>query len=217
MSFAQVSRAAVLFDLDGTVADTVDLIVRSFEHALQTVVGESIPSPHLRRWIGRPLGEVFRPWPEQVGELKRVYREWNLIYHDELIRPYPGMAQLLAELRTSGTTTGVVTSKRRATAQMSLDSLGLAGVLAVQVAMEDTTEHKPHPAPLLLGCRRLGIRPIDTVYVGDAVVDVQAAKAAGLGSIAVTWGAASAEDLRGAGPDAVVQSVQELRALLREG
>lgn len=82
------------------------------------------------------------------------------------------------------------------------------------VAMEDTERHKPQPDPLLLGIRRLGIRPHDTVYVGDAVVDVQAAKAAGLGSIAVTWGAGTAEDLLGAGQDVLVHSVPELRALL---
>lgn len=183
-----MNPAGVLFDLDGTVADTLELILRSFDHALQTVVDESVPHQHLRQWIGSPLGEAFRQWPEHGAELERAYRQWNLAHHDELIRPYPGMAELLADLGTSGVATGVVTSKRRLTAQSALDRLGLADILTVVVAMEDTDRHKPQPEPVLLGIRRLGVRPRDTVYVGDAVVDVQAAKAAGLGSIAVTWG-----------------------------
>jgi pyrophosphatase PpaX len=80
--------------------------------------------------------------------------------------------------------------------------------------MEDTDVHKPNPEPLLLALARLGAGATECVYIGDAVVDVQAARAAGMAAIAVTWGAGERADLVAAGPLAVVDTMEELRAQL---
>jgi pyrophosphatase PpaX len=117
-------------------------------------------------------------------------------------------------LTHSGATIGVVTSKRHVSATNTLRAAGLDGHLPLLVAMEDTDAHKPDPEPLLLALQRLGVRAADCVYIGDAVVDVLAARAAGMASIAVTWGAGEHADLMAAGPLAVVDTMEELRALL---
>ena len=122
------------------------------------------------------------------------------------------MEELLAALAEAGLRVGVVTSKRQESAQLTRDLLELP--VPLTVVLEDTDRHKPEPEPLLLALERLGVPAADAVYVGDAVVDVLAALAAGMDVIAVTWGAGEPAALRAAGPTAVVDSVAELASLL---
>ncbi|HSP59852.1 MAG TPA: HAD-IA family hydrolase [Ornithinimicrobium sp.] len=204
----------VLFDFDGTLADTIPLILASYRHTLDAV-GDPADEDETRGWIGRVLLDVLEErHPGRGEELVRRYREHNLAHHDDLIRPVPGAAELLADLALADVPTGVVSSKREETVRQGMHVTGLP-VLTHVVGMESTRVHKPHPAPLLEGARRLGARPAECVYVGDAWVDVHAARAAGMASIAVTWGAGEASTLAEA--DHVVDDVAALRALLLPG
>ena len=108
----------------------------------------------------------------------------------------------------------MVTSKRHHSALVSLECVGLTGQIPLLATEEDTATHKPSPEPLLHALNRIDADADDAVYVGDAVVDMQAARAAGVRSIGVTWGAASADELRAVEPTAVVHDVGELTALL---
>ncbi len=204
---------AVLFDFDGTLADTVPLIVASYRHTLadlEAPLGEQ----EIRSWIGRTLIDVLEErHPGHGAELVTRYREHNLAHHDTLIRPVPGAGDLLEELTEHGIPVAVVSSKGRETVRRGMRVTGLPHVEHV-LGMEDTPVHKPDPAPLLEGARRLGAAPSGCVYVGDAVVDVLAARAAGMTAVAVTWGAGTLEVLRRA--DHVVDRVAALRAVLLE-
>lgn len=203
----------VIFDLDGTVADTIDLIMSSYEHALKSVLGIEVAPSVIRSWIGRTLQATFAAdWPEHAAELVAAYRSWNEVNAPAMITAYPGVPELVGELAAAGIAAGVATSKRRSAA---VDTLRFAGIdLAVIVAAEDTTSHKPDPEPLVLARERLGMTTEPTVYVGDALVDVRAARAAGMDAIAVTWGAGEPDALIGAAPTALASTVAELRALL---
>jgi len=202
-----------VFDLDGTVADTVALIIASYDHALNKVVGHRPDPQQVRTWIGKTLAVTFAEgWPDRADELAAVYRQWNRANAHRLITPYPEMDELVADLAAAGIRAGVATSKGREAAEETLQIVGVD--LPVTVAMEDTDVHKPNPQPLLLAAERLGAAGSSTVYVGDAVVDVLAARAAGMDSIAVTWGAGDADALAQAKPTAMASSVAELRALL---
>ncbi len=207
----------VLFDLDGTLADTIPLIVASYQHAFRAVLGEEVAEARARTWVGRSLLEVLLEIsPEHGHELDRVYREWNLAHTSALIRRYPGADELLTTLAAAGVPAAVATSKRRDTARTALDAVGLGGRLEVVAALEDTARHKPAPDPLLHAAAALQVDPARCVYVGDAVVDVQAAHAAGMTAVAVTWGAGERDDLRAARPAAVVETFAELTAVLLE-
>jgi pyrophosphatase PpaX len=204
----------VLFDFDGTLADTIPLIVASYHHAIGTL-GEVVDEAEVLSWIGRPLQPVLEErYPGRGQHLTDVYRRWNLAHHDDLIRRVQGVPDLLADLHDHGARTGVVSSKKAETVRLGLRAVGLEGVIDVVAGQEETEHHKPHPAPLLYAAERLSVSASACVYVGDATVDVQAARAAGMGAVAVTWGAGDEAALAATRPDAVVADVAGLRTAL---
>jgi len=128
----------------------------------------------------------------------------------------PGMQELLLALRAEGVRIGLATAKRRATIEIAFRYLPqLEGLFDTIVSSDDTERHKPDPAPLLLALERLGAEAGDGAYVGDSPFDVEAARAAGLRSIAVTWGGIHDRERLGAvGPDAIASTTLELLAAL---
>ena len=208
----------VLFDLDGTVVDTVELIVTSFRHATRTVLGQVLPDDFILAGVGRPLrAQMERLSAEHAQELYDVYREYNHRRHDELIRGYEGIDEVLGELRGAGRRLGIVTSKSRDTTQMAFRALGLAGHFDVVVTATDSEEHKPSPVPLLLCLERLGASAARAIYVGDSPFDIRAGAAAGMATAAVAWGVFGREALLEAAPDFWLDEPHELVALCLRG
>lgn len=207
--------SAVLFDFDGTLANTIPLIVGSFRWTIAEFDLPPADDATIRSWIGRTLPDVFTELagPEAVDEIQDAYRAWQLDNH-HLLETYPGVDALLAGLADSGVPIGVATSRRRASAATLLSAVGLDGHLPLLVGLEDTATHKPDAAPLLLAAERLGVDPAGAVYVGDAVVDLRAANAAGMTGVGVTWGAGLPDALRAEPSLAVVDTVGELGVAL---
>jgi pyrophosphatase PpaX len=212
-----VRYGTVLFDLDGTVVDSGAMILASFQHATRTVLSREIPEHELLAAVGGPgLREQMEAIdPARVEELIEVYSAHNARLHDAL-QPCAGILDALEQLSAEGRGMAIVTAKRRATLALAFEVLPeLSRYFDVTVGAEDTTRHKPNPDPLLLAIERLGATAHDAVYVGDSPFDVQAAKAAGVGSIAVTWGRIhSRERLEREQPDAIVDTVEELLGAL---
>lgn len=208
-----IDHPTVLFDFDGTVADTIPLIIESYRHTLVESDLPSVDEQEMRSWIGRPLRDVFAErYPGRGPELTATYRRWNLAHHDELICAVDGMPQLLTALTAAGRRIGVVSSKNAPTIERGLRAVGLDGLIDIVAAIDDTAAHKPSPAPLLFAADRLGVAPDSCAYIGDATVDMIAAGGAGMTGVGVTWGAASRVDLVDAGADLVVDAIPELEA-----
>jgi pyrophosphatase PpaX len=198
---------AALFDFDGTLVDTTDLIYQSMRHATGEILGREISRDVLMANVGQPLPRQMELLSAEHAEaLLDSYRLHNEENHDALIKEFPGVEESLARLKAEGVRVGVVTSKRRFSVDMALKNFpGLGDVVDQWVTMEDTTEHKPRPEPLLKGLELLGNVPREQAsYVGDSPFDVTAAKAAGVESVAVSWGAFSEDALRAAEPDHLV-------------
>ena len=203
----------VIFDLDGTLADTIDLIIACYDHALNSVLGLRADPAVARTWIGRTLTSTFaEDWPGRADELAEAYRAFNRIHTPTMVTAYPGVPDLLTALEAGGVAAGIATSKGREVADRTVHYAGIA--LPVTVSASETDRHKPNPEPLWLARELLGMAGRPAVYVGDALVDIQAAQAAGMDVIAVTWGAGDPEVLAAAGPTAVANTVAELRSLL---
>ena len=208
----------VVFDLDGTVVDTVALIVESFRYATTTVMGEVLADEVILAGVGRPLyAQMERLSAEHAEELYDVYREYNHRRHDELIRGYDGIEEVLDALKAAGRGTGIVTSKSRDTTAMAFRAVDLEDRFDVVVTASDTTEHKPSPAPLRLCLQRLNATAAGAIYVGDSPFDIEAGAAAGMATAAVAWGVFGRDALLAAGPDFWLQEPRNLLALCLRG
>jgi pyrophosphatase PpaX len=204
----------VLFDLDGTVIDTGAIILASMRHAVETVLGGEYTDAQLLAAVGGPglEAQMHAFDPTRVEELVRVYRAHNEPLHDT-VAVCAGMDVVLDELRNRGHRLGVVTAKRRATVDLAFDRIPIEHLFETVVGGDETTEHKPHPAPLLLALERMGAAPEEAAYVGDSPFDMQAAKAGGLRAIGVSWGRIhEPEKLTHA--DVVIHDAQELLDLV---
>ena len=203
----------MLFDNDGTLVDTHDLILASMRYSTRTVLGRVIPDDELLRKVGQPLAVQmadFTPDVSEQAEVLRVYREHNHAHHDAAVRAFPGAADALAELRERGVKLGVVTSKMHALAWRGLEITGLAPFLDCCIGADDCDRYKPDGEPVALGARTLGLSPGECYYVGDSPYDIQAGNAAGCKTVAVTWGMFHRELLAAEQPDFTCDTFTEL-------
>jgi pyrophosphatase PpaX len=206
---------AVLFDLDGTLIDSVELILTSFHHATREVLGEQLPDEVVMAGVGIPLIKQMRDFsPEHADELLRVYRAHNAEVHDAMVREYPGTEAVLTELRRRGYPMGVVTSKGTPMTLRGLRLFDLERFFEVIVTADDVDLHKPDPYPVRHAAELLGVDVERCAYVGDSPHDMLSAMSAGAVSIAALWGAFSAEQVLAPGPDFALSSIEELPALL---
>ena len=201
----------VLFDLDGTA-----IILASMRHAAKEVLGLDAPDEVLTAAVGGPglEAQMRELSPDRVEELVTVYRAHNEPLHDELVC-CAGMEDLLAELKEEGRLLGIVTAKRRKTVELAFAHLPIERLFDVVVGGDEADRPKPDPAPLLLAAERLGATRDACAYVGDSPFDNRAARAAGMYAVAVTWGGIHPrERLDAEDPDAIVETAEELRAVL---
>ncbi len=206
----------VLFDLDGTVVDSGAIILASMRHATREVLGREYTDAELMKTVGGPglEAQMVAIDPDRAAELVDVYRAHNIPLHDEL-EACAGMEPVLGRLRDEGRRLGVVTAKRRDTAELAFQKVTLGHLFEVVVGGDETEKHKPDPEPLLLGAERLGAIPAETAYVGDSPFDMLAAKAAGMYAVAVTWGRIhDRSKLEAVEPDAIVDTAEELLDVL---
>ena len=208
---------AVLFDLDGTLIDTIELLLSSARHTFE---GWHRRVPTQDEWIagiGTPLVAQLRAYAEneeEVAALLARYHAYQHEHHDRLTRHYAGAPDLLTELVRRGHRLGVVTSKASAIARRSLAHVGLEHYFTAIIGFDETTRHKPDPAPVFLALERLGVSADRAVFVGDSPHDVHAGNAAGVMTVAALWGPFDRETLAAARPNHFIESLAELPPVL---
>ena len=184
-------RRALLFDLDGTLIDSVRLILESMRAAFESV---GVAAPSDGQWIagiGTPLVAQLRQFAESeeiVARLVEGYRAYQREHHDRLTLAFPGVLPTLAELKRAGHPTALVTSKAEEIAHRSLAHTGLAPLIDTVVGIESCTRHKPDPEPVHVALARLGSEAGSALFVGDSPHDVASGNAAGVISVAALWG-----------------------------
>ncbi len=187
---------AILFDLDGTLIDSIELIVRSFQHTTATHCGTPLAREAIIPTIGRALaGELERIVPGNGAALLATYRTFMFANHDAFVTVYPGVFAMLATIRARGILTGIVTSKARLSTAPTFERFLLDRAMSVVVVEDDTARHKPHPDPLLHATAALDLPPAACWYIGDSTHDMVAARAAGMTGIGAAWGPYARADL----------------------
>lgn len=209
---------AVLFDLDGTLADTVELILRCYRHTMRTHLGRELPDERWLATIGTRLVEqlqAFARSEEEAVRMLETYESHQRSVHDELMEAFPGAARVVEALSEEGVPLAVVTSKRREMALRTVEACGLTPHFPVLVAGDDVEHGKPHPEPVRRALAELGVRAGRSVlFVGDSPYDVRAGASAGVRTAAVLWGPYGLEELEEAAPDFLLADAGDLAALV---
>lgn len=205
-------KKCVLYDLDGTIVDTNELIIETLDHVLRGICSLDVKRDEIIPHMGRPLDEQFRFFTgkSDVTELVAAYREYNLSRHDEMVSLFPNVLKVVKGLDAEGIVQGVVTTKMRATSERALGMFGLLPYMKTIVTIEDVTHPKPHPEPVLNAMAELGVIPEQTIMVGDSPFDVEAAKSAGATAVAVGWSLKSPDVLRSFGAEHIIDDMADL-------
>jgi pyrophosphatase PpaX len=205
----------VLFDLDGTLADTVELILRSYRHTMSTHLGEALPDARWIEGLGTPLVAQLRAFARDDGEAAAMLETYTVFQrgvHDEAVRPFPGACDVVRELVARGSRVAVVTSKRGVVARRTMEVCGLWGDVELVVTADDVVRAKPHPEPVLYALDALGLGdvPEQVLFVGDSPFDLQAGHAAGTRTAAVSWGPFARALLEAEDPDFFLEELSDV-------
>lgn len=189
-------RSPVLFDLDGTLIDSIELILLSAQFAFNKC---GLDCPSDAEWltgVGRPLPAMFGHFaPGRESQLIDAYREYQLANHDLLVRAYDGVPEMLGELSSRGHRMAIVTSKTYVLAMRGLVHTGIDQFFETVVGMDACKRHKPDPEPVRIALERLSCGTNGAWFAGDSVHDMESGNAAGVTTIGTLWGPFKESDL----------------------
>lgn len=208
---------AVLFDLDGTLIDSVGLLLACVHHAFADFSGRRPTSEEWIAGIGTPLAQQIAAYasdPVTVAALTSRYRAFQREQHDAQTTVFPGTLETLATLADRGHPMGIVTSKSDEMMRRGIEHTGIARFMSVTVGADACTRHKPDPFPVRLALDRLGYRPDEAVFVGDSPHDVNAGNAAGVVTIAALWGPFTRQQLAVSAPTHFLDQIGALPPLV---
>ena len=207
----------ILFDLDGTLLDTNELIIQSFQHTYQTHLNKQVDKHEIIKSFGEILKVTLdRECGEASKEAIITYRGFQVGNFERLIAIHNGVLESVKELHRQGYKLGVVTSRLNESTIRGLKHFGLIDYFESIIGADDTDKHKPDPTPALMALKQLGGKPSETLIVGDSPFDILCGKNAGITSVAVGWSALPMDVILKAEPDYVVESMEELMALVEK-
>lgn len=204
---------AVLFDFDGTIMDTNEVIINSWQHTFRNLTGKEADVNMLLGTFGEPLEiSIDKMLPEfSRDDAMRIYREYQYCNFKGLISLFPGVVEVLRELKEKDIKTAIVTSRLRRTTMEGIEKFDLHDFFDTVVTMEDTKKHKPDAEPAFEALRRLDIEAEKAIMVGDSKFDIMCARNAGVKSVLVDWSvAAQAESGIENKADFKIRSLKEL-------
>lgn len=201
----------LLFDLDGTLIDTNDLIIHSFLYTLGLYYPNQYKEEDVLKFMGPPLIDSFYSLnPEKAEEMVDVYRKYNKEKHDEFVKEFDTVFETIEYFHTKGYKLGVVTSKTRNTVNMGLKISRLDQFFDVVVTFDDVKQAKPDPECIFKALTLLDSKPEHTIMVGDNHHDIEAGKNAGTLTAGVAWSIKGPEYLQAYNPDFMLEKLSDL-------
>ena len=180
---------AILFDFDGTIADTNEIILKSWRYIYMHYLGRECRDEEVVDSFGEVLIDtLIERFPnEDPEEMLDLFRNYQKSFFEEEIEIFPGMTELIVELEKRGYKLAIVTSRTKSQALVGLKKFDLLSKFDVFVSCEDTTAHKPDPAPTLIALKKLGVKANEAIFVGDSKNDIKCAHNAGVAAVLVDW------------------------------
>jgi pyrophosphatase PpaX len=207
----------ILFDLDGTLIDTNELIISTYLHTLEKYYPGKYERADVLPFLGPTLHEVFGAMdPEKVEEMVLDYRTYNLANHDSLVKEFVGVMETIETLKKKGYKLAIVTTKREDVAFKGLRLMKLDPFFDVMIAYDHVKKVKPDPEPIFLALEKLDSKPEETLMVGDNFHDVLAGKNAGTKTAGVAWTIKGRDYLAKYEPDYMLENMTDLLRILGE-
>ena len=209
---------AILFDFDGTLVDTNQLIIRSFNETFKKLFpNRCFTESEIMDCIGPTLEETGQKYyAEDPKSLVDIYRGFCWQYHDEMIVIYPGIEEMLKSLKEMGLKLVIVTSKKTDMATRGLEVTKLLSYFDWMVSADDVKNPKPHQEPIERVLDYYHLKPEECLMVGDNSHDILCAKAAGVTSVAVGWALRGADYLKSFSPDYIIDEASDLIKIIKE-
>lgn len=203
---------AVLFDLDGTLLDTNELIYKSFYYTFKEGLNLELSKDKITSMFGQPLQDSFKDYAkeEEIDNLIKMYREYNENLHDNMCDAFLGVNELLNELKRRDIKIGIVTSKRDILARRGMQIANIIDYMDVIVTPECTDKHKPNGEPAIYACNKLNINPKEAIMVGDSHFDLMCGKDAGCKTCGVKYTALDIKRLEEVNPDYFIDEPMDL-------
>lgn len=207
----------ILFDYDGTLMDTNEVVLQSWQHTFRTLKGKEEDPGVIRKTFGEPLvmtlAKLFPETP--VEKSLDIYRSFQREVFADFVEVFPGMLELLQTLKDKGYRLGLVTSRTKDTTWSGLEHYGMDKYFDAVITAGDTDKHKPDPEPILITLDRMGAVPSQAIMVGDTMFDLLCAKNAGVKSVMVDWSVTMTEDEKSQA-DYTIGTATELMDILEE-
>lgn len=207
---------ALLFDFDGTLLNTNDLIIQTFMY----IFGEKFPGQYSTedclRFIGPSLKQTFDELtPGETDVMIGKYKEWNAINHDRLVTSYDAVVETLEELHKLGVKMAIVSTKSRESLARGLKVLCAEQFFDVIVGLDDVEHVKPHPEPVLLALQKLGIEKEEAIMIGDNSHDIEGGQNAGVRTAGVAWSAKGVDYLMSYEPTYMLHHMRDLLEIVK--
>ncbi|CAG9608424.1 pyrophosphatase PpaX [Pseudoneobacillus rhizosphaerae] len=205
----------VLFDLDGTLIDTNELIISSFLHTLEHYYPNQYNREDVLPFLGPTLRETFEPMDAtKVDEMIATYRKYNLAHHDTFVTEFPTVLDTIKILKEKGYKVGIVTTKISDVVMKGLKLTKLDSYFDVIVALDHVEKAKPDPEPIFKALEQLGSNPDEAIMVGDNYHDILAGKNAGTKTAGVAWTIKGRDYLDQFEPDYILEEMADLLKIL---
>ena len=210
----------VLFDFDGTIMNTNQVIINSWQHTFRFFEGKERPLEHILKTFGEPLDLTMKGFfPDiPIDESIEVYRSYHRDNFGKAITVFPGMRELLERLIFYDFKLALITSRLRETTWQGLEKYDLAQFFQTVVTCEDTEIHKPNPEPLFCALSRMSKKPSEAIMVGDTMNDIRCARNSGVISVLAGWSIAVGDNEKTGleAPAYVINKAEDLLKLLGE-
>lgn len=211
------SITTLLFDFDGTLLNTNELIIHTFSTVLDKHFPDSYGREDILEFIGPSLNQTFELIaPAQAEELVKEYRQLNRLLHDEMVTEYEGVGETLQLLKKMGMKMAIVSTKRKETILHGLRLMGVSELFDAVISLDDVEHPKPNPEPILKALNELAASPSKSLMIGDNSHDIEGGKNAGVRTAGVAWSVKGEEYLASLNPDYMLKHITDLLEIVKE-
>lgn len=207
---------ALLFDFDGTLLNTNELIIQTFMHLFDEKFPGQFTKDDCMQFIGPSLKETFdKITPDESEQMIAKYRKWNALHHDELVTEYEGVSETLQQLHDLGIRLVIVSTKIHQNVVRGLDGLGVTHLFEFIIGSDDVEHVKPHPEPVLKALELLQVEKHEVIMIGDNSHDIEGGKNAGVPTAGVSWSIKGEAFLKQYNPDYMLGHMSDLISIVK--